>query len=97
MNIYDIIKRPIISEKSMAETATKKYVFEVDKHATKPEIKAAVEHVFKGAKVQKVTTIRYDGKPKKQGKTSGKRPDWKKAYVQLTPDSKPIEFFEGLK
>ena len=97
MNLYDIIKRPIISEKSMADTSTKKYVFEVDKQATKPQIKAAVEYVFKGAKVQKVTTIRYDGKPKKQGKHEGRRPDWKKAYVQLTPDSKAIEFFEGLK
>ncbi|MCL2851003.1 MAG: 50S ribosomal protein L23 [Firmicutes bacterium] len=97
MNAYDIIIRPIISEKGMAETQDKKYVFEVAKSATKPQIKAAIEQVFKGAKVEKVNTIRYDGKPKRQGRTSGYTSSWKKAYVTLTPKSKPIEFFEGLK
>jgi len=97
MNAYDIIIKPIISEKGMAETGNKKYVFKVAINATKPQIKAAVEQVFKGAKVEKVTTIRYDGKPKRQGKTSGYTSAWKKAYVQLTEKSKPIEFFEGLK
>ena len=96
MNIYDIIQKPIISEKSMAEIATKKYVFRVAPHVTKAQIKQAVEHVFKGAKVEKVTTARYKGKPKRQGRTEGTRADWKKAYVQLTADSKPIDFFDGL-
>jgi len=97
MNAYDIIIRPIISEKGMEGVTNKKYVFEVAKDATKPQIKSAVEAVFKGAKVEKVNIIRYDGKPKRQGKTSGYTSSWKKAYVTLTPKSKPIEFFEGLK
>jgi large subunit ribosomal protein L23 len=96
MNGYDIIIRPILSEKSFATIKTKKYTFEVAKNATKSQIKAAIEEIFKGVKVAKVNTARYDGKPKRQGRTEGTTASWKKAYVQLTPDSKPIEFFEGL-
>jgi len=95
MNNYDVIIRPILSEKSFADVKNKKYTFEVVKTATKDKIKAAVEAIF-NVKVEKVNTARYEGKPKRQGRTEGKRPDWKKAYVQLTQDSKPIEFFEGL-
>ena len=92
-NVYDIIIRPIITERSMAATGEKKYVFEVAPTAGKIEIKNAVEKIF-GVKVAKVNTINYDGKAKRLG--AGKRKSWKKAYVQLTKDSKTIEFFEGM-
>jgi len=95
MNVYDIIIRPILSEKSFAGITGKNYTFQVHKDATKPQIKKAVEEVFK-VKVEKVNIANYLGKPKRQGKHSGKQSDWKKAYVWLTKESKPIEFFEGL-
>ena len=95
-NVYDIIIRPIITEQSMAAVADKKYVFEVAPEAGKIEIKNAVETIF-GVKVAKVNTINYDGKAKRLGAgRPGRRKSWKKAYVQLTPDSKTIEFFEGM-
>ena len=90
-NVYDIIIRPIITERSMADVANKKYVFEVAKDAGKVEIKNAVEAAF-GVKVAKVNTINVNGKAKRLGKTRS----WKKAYVQLTEDSKTIELFEGM-
>ena len=92
---HDIIVRPIITENSMDLMAAKTYVFEVAKDANKIEIKKAVEEVF-GVKVEKVTTMRVLGKVKRMGANSGKRPDWKKAIVKLTADSKTIEFFDGL-
>lgn len=92
---YDIIKRPIISEKSMDNMADRKYTFEVPLDVNKIEIKQAVEEVFK-VTVEKVTTMRVMGKVKRMGAHSGKRPDWKKAIVKLTEDSKSIEFFEGM-
>ncbi len=93
---YDIIKRPIITEQSMAETEAKKYTFEVAKSANKIEIAKAVEEIF-GVKVAKVNTINYDGKTKRMGAgRPGTRKSWKKAYVQLAKDSKTIEFFEGM-
>ncbi len=91
---YDIIRRPIITEQSMDQVADRKYTFEVAKDANKVEIKKAVEEIFK-VKVEKVTTINYLGKPKRMGVHFGKRADWKKAVVKLTPDSKTIELFEG--
>ena len=95
-NVYDIIIRPIITERSMEATGTKKYVFEVAPEAGKVEIKDAVEKIF-GVKVAKVNTINYDGKAKRLGASRpGTRKNWKKAYVQLTADSKTIEFFEGM-
>ena len=95
-NVYDIIIRPIITERSMASVADKKYVFEVARDAGKIEIKNAVETAF-GVKVAKVNTINYDGKAKRLGAgRPGRRKSWKKAYVQLTPDSKTIEIFEGM-
>lgn len=94
MVAHDIIRRPIITEKSMDQVADKKYTFEVLKSANKIEIKKAVEEVF-GVKVQKVTTMNYIGKPKRMGVHQGKRADWKKAVVKLTPDSKTIELFEA--
>ena len=95
-NVYDIIRRPVITEQSMADVADKKYVFIVDIDANKTEIKAAVEAVF-GVKVAKVNTIRMQGKVKRVGANpAGKRADYKKAIVTLTADSKTIEFFEGM-
>ena len=95
-NVYDIIKRPVITEQSMADVADKKYVFMVDINSNKTEIKEAVETVF-GVKVAKVNTVRMQGKVKRTGAyPAGKRADYKKAIVTLTADSKTIEFFEGM-
>lgn len=91
---YDIIRRPIITEQSMDQTADRKYTFEVAKGANKIEIKKAVEEVF-GVEVEKVTTMNYIGKPKRQGVFQGKRADWKKAVVKLKEGSKTIELFEN--
>lgn len=95
MNAYDIIIRPILSEKSYDGIPSKTYTFEVAKKANKVEIKKAVEEIF-GVKVEKVNTVNVGGKLKKQGRTMGFRPDWKKAIIHLTPDSKTIEFFDSL-
>ena len=95
-NVYDIIIRPIITERSMASVADKKYVFEVATDAGKIEIKNAVETAF-GVNVAKVNTINVSGKHKRLGAgRMGKTCSWKKAYVQLTEDSKTIELFEGM-
>ena len=91
---YDIIRRPIITEQSMDQVADRKYTFEVAKNANKIEIKKAVEEIYK-VEVEKVTTMNYDGKPKRQGVFAGKRADWKKAVVKLKEGSKTIELFEG--
>ena len=96
MNTYDIIRRPVITEQSMADVADKKYVFMVDIDSNKTEIKEAVETIF-GVKVAKVNTVRMQGKVKRTGAyPAGKRADYKKAIVTLTADSKTIEFFEGM-
>ena len=96
MNVYDIIRKPVITEQSMADVADKKYVFEVAMAANKTEIKAAVETIF-GVKVAKVNTAIVGGKVKRTGSVpAGKRADIKKAVVTLTADSKTIEFFEGM-
>ncbi len=92
---YDIIIRPVLTEKSYDNMADKKYVFEVAIRANKTEIKSAVETIF-GVKVASVNTMRQEGKIKRQGRTQGRRPERKKAYVQLAKDSKGIEFFEGM-
>ena len=96
MNAYDIIRKPVITEQSMADVADKKYVFEVAINANKTEIKAAVEEIF-GVEVAKVNTIRMQGKAKRTGAyPMGRRAAYKKAIVTLTADSKTIEFFEGM-
>jgi len=96
MNSYDIIIRPIITERSMQDVANKKYVFEVAKTAGKVEIKNAVETAF-GVKVKDVNTLNVHGKMKRVGAgRPGTSRSWKKAYVQLTDDSKTIELFEGM-
>ena len=91
----DIIIKPIITEKSMDLTADKKYVFKVAKDATKPEIAAAVEELFK-VDVKSVNTINMKKKPKRVGYHQGYTKAWKKAIVTLTADSKTIEFFDGM-
>ena len=93
---YDVIVRPVISERSMAAVADKKYVFEVATAAGKIEIKKAVEEAF-GVKVAKVNTMIVPGKAKRMGAARpGRTKEWKKAVVQLTEDSKTIELFEGM-
>ena len=92
---YDIIFRPVLTEKSYDGMADKKYAFEVAIGANKTEIKKAVEAIF-GVKVESVNTLRTEGKMKRQGRTQGRRPERKKAYVKLTEGSKTIEFFEGM-
>ncbi|MGN0455259.1 MAG: 50S ribosomal protein L23 [Acutalibacteraceae bacterium] len=95
MAAQDIIIRPVITEKSMAGIAEKKYTFEVAKSAGKIEIAKAVEELFK-VKVKKVNTVNVRGKLRRQGRNEGYTASWKKAYVTLTQDSKTIEFFEGM-
>ena len=93
---YDIIKKPVLTEKSYADMADKKYTFEVAINANKTEIKAAIEEVFEGVKVESVNTMRTLGKMKRQGRTQGRTPEVKKAIVTLKKDSKGIPFFEGM-
>ena len=93
--LQDIIIAPIISESSMSGIEGKKYAFRVQADATKPEIAAAVEKMFK-VSVASVNTANMKRKPKRVGVHAGYTAEWKKAYVTLTSDSKPIEFFEGL-
>ena len=96
MNAYDIIRKPVITEQSMAGVADRKYVFEVAVDANKTEIKAAIEKIF-GVKVAKVNTLRQQGKMKRTGAyPMGRRAETKKAVITLTADSKTIEFFEGM-
>ena len=92
---YDIIIRPVLTEKSYDGMADKKYAFEVAIGANKTEIKKAIETIF-DVKVESVNTMRIQGKMKRQGRTQGRRPERKKAYVKLTEGSKTIEFFEGM-
>ena len=93
---YDVILKPVITEKSMAGMSEKKYTFLVHPEANKTMIKEAVEKMFEGTKVAKVNTMNIDGKKKRRGMTVGKTAKTKKAIVQLTADSKDIEIFEGL-
>ena len=93
---YDVILKPVITEKSMAGMGEKKYTFLVHTEANKTMIKEAVEKMFQGTKVKSVNTMNLDGKTKRRGATSGKTSKTKKAIVQLTEDSKEIEIFTGL-
>ena len=93
---YDVILKPVLTEKSMNAMAEKKYTFLVHTDATKSQVKEAVEKMFDGTKVAKVNTMNYDGKSKRRGRTEGKTSKTKKAVVQLTADSADIELFEGL-
>ena len=93
---YDVILKPVITEKSMAEMADKKYTFLVHTDSTKSQVKEAVEKMFAGTKVAKVNTMNCEGKNRRRGAVTGKTAKTKKAIVQLTEDSKDIEVFEGL-
>ena len=95
MNIYDIIIKPVLTEKGYSGIGEKSYAFIVAKSATKPEIKTAVEKAF-GVTVEKVNVANYDGKLKRQGRSEGRTSSYKKAFVKLTAESKPIAFFESL-
>ncbi|WP_217597945.1 50S ribosomal protein L23 [Cohnella sp. GbtcB17] len=90
----DIIKRPVITERTSEFIDQLKYVFEVDLRTNKTEIKQAIEAIFK-VKVVSVNTMRVPPKPRRYGRHSGYTSEWKKAIVQLSPDSKPLEFFEA--
>ena len=93
---YDIILRPAITEQSMEAAEQKRYVFNVLPTATKTEINKAIEEIF-GVQVEKVNTIRMDGKVKQQGRyPAGRTASYKKAMIRLTKDSKTIEFFESM-
>ena len=93
---YDVILKPVVTEKSMDGMGDKRYTFLVHPEANKTMIKEAVEKMFPGTKVAKVNTMNYDGKTKRRGMTFGLTAKTKKAIVQLTEDSKEIEIFSGL-
>ena len=96
VNYYDVILKPVITEKSMAGMGDKKYTFLVHPEANKTMIKEAVEIMFEGTKVKKVNTMNLEGKNKRRGLVVGKTAKSKKAIVWLTEDSKDIEIFAGL-
>jgi len=100
LKYYDVILRPVVTEKSMNAMAEKKVVFYVHPDATKSQIKEAVEKMFEGTKVEKVNTMNIPGKTRRRNTTrgivSGKTAKRKKAIVKLTADSKDIEIYEGL-
>ena len=93
---YDVILKPVVTEKSMDGMAEKKYTFLVHPEANKTMIADAVEKMFPGTKVKKVNTMNQEGKNKRRGLVTGKTAKTKKAIVQLTEDSKEIEIFSGL-
>jgi len=93
---YDVILKPVVTEKSMSGMGEKKYTFLVHPEATKSQVKEAVEKMFEGAKVARVNTMNLDGKKKRRGMIVGRTAKTKKAIVQLTADSKDIEIFTGL-
>ena len=93
---YDVLLKPVITEKSMELMSEKKYTFLVHPDANKIQIREAVEKMFDGVKVAKVNTMNNRGKNKRRGYTSGRTAETKKAIVTLTPESKDIEFFEGI-
>lgn len=93
---YDVILKPVVTEKSMNDMSEKKYTFQVHPTATKLQIKEAVEKMFDGVEVEKVNTMNLDGKLKRRGATAGRRPKVKKAIVKLTESSNDIDFFQGM-
>ncbi len=96
LKYYDVIQKPVVTEKSMAGMAEKKYTFIVHPEANKAQIKEAVEKMFEGTQVAKVNTLNIAGKTKRRGMVFGKTAKTKKAIVTLTEASKEIEIFEGL-
>jgi large subunit ribosomal protein L23 len=96
MRVQDIIRRPLITEKSTHQREGENVLaFEVDSRANKIEIQRAVEAQFK-VKVADVRVANCHGKVRKQGRFAGRRPDWKKAFVRLAPGEKTIDFFQGV-
>ena len=95
MTPYDIIRKPVISERSMADAENKKYTFKVDVRANKTQVKDAVEEIF-DVEVKKVNIMNVKGKEKRMGRNKGMTASTKKAIVTLTDDSKEIEFFQSL-
>ena len=93
---YDVILKPVVTEKSMNAMSEKKYTFLVHPEANQTMIKEAVEKMFPGSKVASVNTQNLDGKNKRRGMIVGKTAKTKKAIVKLTADSKEIEIFQGL-
>ena len=93
---YDVILKPVVTEKTMELMADKKYTFLVHTEATKTQVKEAVEKMFPGTKVASVNTMNLDGKTKRRGMTFGKTAKTKTAIVQLTAESAEIEIFQGL-
>lgn len=93
---YDVILKPVITEKSMEDMGSKKYTFLVHPDANKTQIKEAVERMFEGTKVAKVNTMNLEGKTRRRGRTVGKTAARKKAIVWLTEESAEIEIFSGL-
>ena len=96
LKYYDIIQKPIVTEKSMNMMAEKKYTFLVHPDATKSQIREAVEKMFEGTRVASVNTMNIGGKKKRRGMIYGRTAATKKAIVTLTEDSKEIQVFEGL-
>ena len=96
LKYYDVILKPVVTEKSMNSMSEKKYTFSVHPEATKQQIKEAVEKMFAGTKVASVNTMNLDGKTRRRGNVFGKTAKMKKAIVQLTADSAEIEVFAGL-
>ncbi|HEY83463.1 MAG TPA: 50S ribosomal protein L23 [Dehalococcoidia bacterium] len=94
MHLYEVLRRPLVTEKNTILQAQNKYVFEVAKEATKPQIKQAVEKAFK-VKVTEVNVVNVSGKTRRVGRRIVHTPSWKKAIVTLKPGDK-IEFFEGV-
>ena len=93
---YDVILKPVVTERSMAGMGEKKYTFLVHPDATKNQIKEAVEKMFPGTEVAQVNTMNMDGKNKRRGMVYGKTAKTKKAIVKLTEGSKDIELFAGI-
>lgn len=96
LQYYDVILKPVVTEKSMAAMAEKKYTFLVHPEANKVQIREAVERMFEGTKVASVNTMNCEGKNRRRGMVYGKTAETKKAIVQLTEESADIEIFEGL-
>ena len=96
LQYFDVILRPVVTEKSMADMAEKKYTFLVHPEATKVQIKEAVEQMFEGTQVKAVNTMNLDGKTKRRGMVFGKTAKRKKAIVTLAAESKEIEIFSAL-
>ena len=96
LKYYDVVLRPVITEKSMNMMADKKYTFYVNPQATKTQVKDAVEKLFAGTKVVSVNTMNLDGKKRRRGMVEGRTAKQKKAIVTLSADSADIEIFEGL-